>query len=132
MLLYTLFMAKNDDFSQLSDLVFDDEEGEVVEEKTQEQLKFDLYLRSRELQQIAAQLERILQKNSRERNNWLKENKRVLESLLKNFVDDSSINLQGLQLDKETAALSMDLAVNLRQTVAMINALFYNLDHLKS
>lgn len=93
-------------------------------------IKFELYLRSRELKEISFHLEKIILKNSEERKTWMEENRKVLESLLKVFADGSNLSLNGIDLDEETTKLSMEFAVNLRQTVAIINALFYNSDGL--
>jgi len=121
-------MPRNDDFDQLAEIF---EDGWVVDADDQESLKFNLYLRSRELQQISHYLEKIMLYSASKRAAWLKENKKVLKSLLQVFAQDSSLSLDGIQLDQETANLSMELAMNLRQTVAMINALFYSNDGLK-
>ena len=121
-------MKKNDDLAQLSDFVNEEMSVDIAD---QDNVKFNLYLRSRELKQISFYLEKIMLYNASKKTAWLKENKKVLKSLLNAFAEDSSLSLDGVQLDKETAALSMELAVNLRQTVAMINALFYSNDGLK-
>lgn len=121
-------MKKNDDLAQLSDFVNEEMSVDIAD---QDNVKFNLYLRSRELKQISFYLEKIMLYNASKKTAWLKENKKVLKSLLNVFAEDSSLSLDGVQLDKETAALSMELAVNLRQTVAMINALFYSNDGLK-
>lgn len=89
-------------------------------------VKFDLYLRLREVKQIAQQLEKIAHKNQIERQVFVEENKIFLESLMNLMAQDSNLSLDGIRLDQEAATLSMQLARDIRQTLAMINHLFYD------
>jgi len=95
-------------------------------------LKFDLFVRSREMEQIAAYLESLMLKHKREREILVKENRAYLETLMPLLVENSNLSLEGMQLDREAAALSMQLAVNLRKSLSLINALFYGVEGLKS
>jgi len=88
-------------------------------------VKFDLYLRLREVRAISAQLEKITRKDDSKRQEFVKENRIFLESLMGLMVQDSNLSLEGIRLDQEAAELSMQLAIDLRQTLAMINHLFY-------
>jgi hypothetical protein len=129
MLLYTLPMAKTAKIQDLTDFFLGDVSEEML---SQDEIKFDLYLKARELRQLSEYLEKVLLRSAQYRQRWIQENRPVLESLLKVFSEDSNLSLAGIQLDAEAASLSMELAVSLRQTVAMINALFYSNDGLRS
>jgi len=95
-------------------------------------LKFNLYLRSREIKQIVVHLEKIMLKRKSERDLFVSENKSSIESLMKIFVEDSNLTIDGMQVDEESAKLSMDLAMDLRKSISLINALFYGVDGLVS
>lgn len=95
-------------------------------------LKFDLYLRSREMKQIVSYLEKIMLKNKHERELFVVENKMFIDSLMKTFVDDSNLTLEGMQMDQESAQLSMQLATDVRKSISLINALFYGNEGLRS
>lgn len=97
-----------------------------------EDLKFNLFLRAREVQQIVSYLEKIMLKKKSERDLFVSENRNTIESLMKVFVQDSNLSIEGMQLDGEAAALSVQMAMDLRKSISLINALFYGVDGLKS
>ncbi len=122
-------MPRNNNSHQLlSDLALP---GSVLLEDKAD-LKFNLYLRSREIKQIVAYLEKIMLKRKSERDLFVSENRSSIESLMKVFVEDSNLTLDGIQVDEESAKLSMDLAINLRKSISLINALFYGVEGLNS
>jgi len=95
-------------------------------------LKFNLYLRSREMKEIVINLERVMLKKKADRDLFVIENKTFIDSLMKTFVDDSNLTLEGMQMDQETVQMSMQLAMDLRKSISLINALFYGVEGLKS
>jgi hypothetical protein len=95
-------------------------------------VKFDLYLRLREVKQISQQLEKIAKKSELERSTFVEENKIFLESLMNLMLQDSNLSLEGIRLDQEAAELSMQLAMDIRQTLSMINHLFYETGGMKA
>lgn len=98
----------------------------------QANLKFNLYLRSREMRQVVLYLEKVMLKKKSERDVFVNENRASIESLMKVFVDDSNLSLEGMQMDQESANLSMQLAIDLRKSISLINALFYGVVGLSS
>ena len=122
-------MRKNDDIYNLLESL-----GRSASPQTMSkaELKFNLFLKSRELKQISLAFQRVMLKERAERELWVEENQSVMENLLKVFAEDSSLSLDGIQLDDETALLSVELAENLKKTVSIINTLFYGVDDLKS
>jgi len=95
-------------------------------------LKFDLYLRSREVKQIVSYLEKVMLKQKSERELFVSENRVFIDSLMKTFVNDSNLTLEGMQMDQESAQMSMQLAMDLRKSISLINALFYGVEGLVS
>lgn len=95
-------------------------------------LKFNLYLRSREMREIVLNLEKVMLKKKTERDLFVIENKTFIDALMKTFVNDSNLTLEGMQMDQETAQLSMQLATDLRKSISLINALFYHNEGLTS
>lgn len=122
-------MRKNDDIQNLLESLG---QPALPQELSKEEMKFNLFLKSRELRQISLALQRVMLKKRVEREQWVEENQSVMENLLKVFAEDSSLTLDGMQLDDETAVLSMELAENLKKTISIINTLFYGVDDLKS
>lgn len=98
----------------------------------QADLKFNLFLRSREMKQIVLHLEKVMLKKKSERDLFVSENKAFIDSLMKTFVDNSNLSIEGMQMDKEAADLSMQMAMDLRKSISLINALFYGVDGLIS
>lgn len=98
----------------------------------QADLKFNLFLRSREMKQIALHLEKVMLKKKSERDLFVSENKAFIDSLMKTFVDNSNLSIEGMQMDKEAADLSMQMAIDVRKSISLINALFYGVDGLVS
>jgi len=122
-------MPKNNNRQHIFDAL-DSPSPVLVED--QNDLKFSLYLRSREVSQIVLYLEKIMLKKKSERELFASENKAFIDSLMKAFVEDSNLTLEGMQMDQESARLSMQLATDLRKSVSLINALFYGAEGLVS
>ncbi len=95
-------------------------------------VKFNLFVRSREMAEIMLHLEKIMVLSKDKREAFVKEHRSDLESFMPKLVENSNLSLEGMQLDAEAAALSMQLAVNLRKSLSMINALFYGVEGLES
>lgn len=112
----------------LDDLEILSQQGEVSDET----VKFNLFVQLREMQDIARHLEKIMSLAGHQRETFIKENRPYLESLMPKLVENSNLSLEGMQLDAEAAQLSMQLAVQLRKSLSMINALFYGLEGLES
>lgn len=98
----------------------------------QADLKFDLFLRSREMQQISLYLEKIMLKDKSERELFVNENRAMIDTLMKLFVENSNLSIEGMQSDQEAATLSMQMATDVRKSITLINALFYGVDGLTS
>jgi len=96
-----------------------------------DEIKFHLFLKSRELKQISLALQRVMLKEKSERQAWVEENQKIIENLVKVFSEDSSLSLDAMSMDDEAAVLSLELADNLKKTISIINTLFYGVEDLE-
>lgn len=116
----------NNSFKLLDNLVMS--EPVLVEDGAN--LKFELFLRSREMKQISSHLGKIMLKSRAERELFVNENRVFIDSLMKTFVDNSNLSIEGMQMDQEAAKLAMQMAMDVRKSISLINALFYGVDGL--
>lgn len=84
-----------------------------------EQIRFDLYRKEKELQEISKILRDLSTKTRDERRQWLQENEDLVTELAEDFVDDSLYKLDGVQLDSETLELSVQVMTELRATLGL-------------
>lgn len=84
-------------------------------------VKFDLYVKSREIQQISDSLKQLMLMSVEERQTWLDENEGMVAELMDSFMDDSVLAMDGLQLDKESMDLSVKLVTEMRNAMDMIH-----------
>lgn len=87
-------------------------------------VKFDLYVKSREIQQISNSLKRLMLLPAEQRQTWLDENEGMVAELMDSFMDDSVLAMDGLQLDKESMDLSVKLVTEMRNAMDMIHRMF--------
>lgn len=122
-------MSQNQNSFQLLDTL---RSSELVAVDDSASVKFELFLRSREMKQVVLYLEKAMLQQAKEREQFVMENKATVDSLMRVFMDNSNLSLEGMQLDDEAAQMSMQLAIDLRKSVSLINALFYEVNGLKS
>jgi hypothetical protein len=104
----------------ISDWSGDDSSNQEIAEG----IKFDLYVKARELRQITKSLNDILLLPPRERQSWLDDHEPMIMDLMNSFMDDSVLAMNGLQLDQESMNLSVELVTNLRDAMTKINSIF--------
>jgi len=97
-----------------------------------EQVKFDLYLKSREIKQISQLLQKTLPLQKAQRQQWIEENEDFINQLLNSFMDDSMMVLDGIKMDTETMELSVNLISDLRDAVTIIQNLLHDGDKYQS
>lgn len=93
--------------------------------------KFGLYLKAREVRQLAEVLQSLSTRTKLERLAWLRENEPVVAELVNTFTDESIATLDGAAMDRESMQLSVELMSDLRRALLMIDGLFYD-QRLKS
>ncbi len=89
-------------------------------------VKFDLFLKTREVKQISHSLQKVLTMRRDQRVAWINENGEMINQLLDNFLEDSALILDGAQLDLEGQNLSVEFMKNLREALNIISNLLSN------
>jgi hypothetical protein len=117
------------DFDELSDqsadLAF-----ERLRSASPDSAKFQLFLKVREIKQLARVLQELQLRQKQERRTWIKENQALITELVDDFTDDSLAQLQGVATDTESVKLSMDLVATLRRTLLMVDTLLIESDQV--
>ncbi len=91
-----------------------------------ESMKFDLFLKAREVKQLAEVLQGLSTKSKTERLDWLRQNENLVGGLVDTFTDESLSTLEGASMDREMMKLSMEMMSNLRRALLMLDGLFYD------
>lgn len=95
-------------------------------QSSKEEVKFDLYLKLREIKEISRYLEKILLTKEEKRMLWVNENEDLIHQLLDSFITDSTLILDGMTLDGEAMSMSVDLMSHLRQLFNVLQSLLKN------
>ncbi|HYD34980.1 MAG TPA: hypothetical protein VD999_02840 [Vitreimonas sp.] len=95
-------------------------------------IKFDLYIKTREIKQIAESLQQVMLMSKKDRQAWVKEHEPFVNQLLDTFMEDASSALDGLYLDNEALKMSMDFVMNLRDAINTLQGILYERSNLKS
>ncbi len=93
---------------------------------TPEGMKFGLFIKAREVSQLAEVLQALSTKPKTQRLQWLRENEAVVAELVNTFTDESISTLEGATLDREMMGMSMEMMSNLRRVLLMLDGLFYD------
>ena len=104
--------------------------GDEPRELSQDEIKFDIYLRTREIKELGDLLRDILILPKGQRNDWLHENGEIMSHSIDSFIDDSNFALKGIALDDEMIQLSGDLVNSLRDTLNIMQTVLK--DHQKT
>jgi len=89
-------------------------------EQKNDEIKFDLFVQSRKVQQISQTLDQYMLKPQAVDVKWLSRNQELVGRLMDNLFDDSMLVLDGAQLDKESIDLSMNLMTGIRKAVGLV------------
>lgn len=110
--------------------MFDDDtlsvELDVVSPTSPASQKFGLYLKAREVRQLAEVLQGLSSRSKQERLQWLRENESVVAELVNTFTDESIATLDGAAMDRESMQLSVELMSDLRRALLMLDGLIYD------
>ena len=107
------------------DLTFSTSDDRVLS-ASPESLKFSLFIKAREVSQLAEVLQALSAKPKAQRLRWLRENEQVIAELVNTFTDESISTLEGATLDREMMGISMEMMANLRRVLLMLDGLFYD------
>lgn len=86
-------------------------------------LKFDLYVKTRQIQQVADALQTIQTQPLTQQQRWLAEHESTVSDLLDSFMDEASGVFDGLTLDREAMDLSMQFVTNVREVMASLQGM---------
>lgn len=81
--------------------------------------KFNLYLKTHEMKELAKVLQRVAGLPQKERAAWAREHAEIVQQAVDFFVQESNDTLAELSLDAEVLELSKELVVSLRDAVDM-------------
>lgn len=95
-----------------------------AEQDSGDSLKFDLYVKSREIKQIVSSLQNVALLPAEKRQTWVDDHESMIVELMDSFMDDSILAMDGLQLDEEGMNLSVELVSNMRDAMNIINSIF--------
>jgi len=95
-------------------------------------VKFGLYVKTREMKQLEESLKHILLLPKTEREVWLQDHEVLVNDLLESFVSDSTLALDGLQLDPEAMKLSVDFVTTLRDVMNTLRGILEDAHSLSS
>lgn len=95
-------------------------------------VKFSLYVKAHEIKQLDASLRQVLLMSNRDRQTWLNEHEEFVNELLETFVNDSTLALDGLQLDTEALQLSIDFVTNLRDVMNTLRGILNDAHSMSS
>jgi hypothetical protein len=112
--------------------VFMDENFEDSNDQSSEQVRFDLYRRQKEIQEVAKVLKGLYSKGKTEQAEWLKENESFVSELAENFIDESLFKLDGIKLDNKTLQLSVEVMTQLRETMGLFQAIISGEEDLEA
>lgn len=91
-------------------------------EQENEEIKFDLYVQSRRAKQLHKTLSSIAHRAESEQN-WLEANQDLVEGSLDQLLRDSLLALDGIEIDRESIDLSLELISNIKSAVGLIQNL---------
>ncbi|OGJ37570.1 MAG: hypothetical protein A2383_00940 [Candidatus Pacebacteria bacterium RIFOXYB1_FULL_39_46] len=96
-----------------------------------EQVRFDLYRKEKEIKEISQILKNLAVKETAERR-WLQDNEGLATDLVEEFVEDSLYKLDGAQMNGETLELSVEVMSKLRETLGLFQAVIANSEELEA
>jgi hypothetical protein len=94
--------------------------------KSPASLKFGIFLKTHEIQQIEQALQPVLLMTKKQRQAWVKENQSLIDQLLDTFVEDAQAALDGLDLDAEGLKLSVEFVTSLRNVMNVLQTILYD------
>ncbi len=89
-------------------------------DKFDQEVKFDLYLQFRRVKQITAALDKLCFGTESQDINWLQQNSEFINDLVEELLDGSLLVLDGVNLDKESFQLSLELMEQIKQALVRV------------
>ena len=83
--------------------------------------KFNLFLKTHEIQEIQKVLRHVMLMPAAERLAWVEENGEIIQAAFDTFIDDSNLVLDDMLHDDETLELSQELVISLKKALAAVD-----------
>ena len=110
----------------------DDQILEGVSDSSSAQVRFELFRRQQEIQEIFKILQQLSDRGKNEQVEWLKQNEDFVTAMADDFVDDSLFQLDGVKLDSETLQLSVEVMTQLKETLGLFQTIVSGEDNLEA
>lgn len=94
--------------------------------------KFNLYLKTHEINEIQKVLRHVMLMPPKNRVDWVTENGEIIQAAFDSFIDDSNNVLDDMSLDDEALELSHELIISLKNTLAIVESILGNEPTLES
>lgn len=91
-------------------------------------LKTDMFVRISHMNALNKLLRQVASLPPKQKQKWLRENSSFLEQFAQDFMQDSTLALQGVSGDKQEVKLSIEYVSNLREVMQVVGSLLYT-DH---
>jgi hypothetical protein len=88
-----------------------------------EEVKFDLYLLTREIKQISDSLKNVSVLSKPKQEAWVKENKGQLHKLMDGLVKEAMELFDGMEFDKDTLTESITCMTELRSLMTQLHSI---------
>ena len=85
--------------------------------------KFDLFLKTREIQQINSSLRHVTLLPKRQQQAWVKSNQDLIHKYMDNLTQDMFEVLDDMSLDRDAIQETISCVTQLRELVTMLNSL---------
>ena len=85
-----------------------------------QETKFDLYVQSRKVRQIAAALDQFTKTTSLVDSQWFLDDQAFISQLVDELLDDLLLVLDGVQLDSEAVELSVSLMSDIKRALSVV------------
>ena len=86
-------------------------------------VKFDMYVKIRELQQIRDGLRKVVALSELDRKEWIINNETYLAEMMESVLHDTLGTIDGIQLDSEGLDLSVQLVSTMRDTMDVMQSI---------
>jgi len=86
-----------------------------------DEIKFDIYVKLRELKQIGEGFKKLSGLPEAERLSWLSEHENFLSDMMDSFLNETMGTIDGVALDSETLELSVELVSTMRDTMNIMH-----------
>lgn len=95
-------------------------------------VKFGLFIKTREMDQLEQSLKHILLLPKAERDAWVLDHEEMMNDLIDSYMRNSALALDGLQLDSEATALSIEFVTKLRDVMNTLRGILDDAQNLTS